>query len=82
MCDRLGKKILANLKSQVIWSEVITVERSLEKDFEVGGTTGNNLKAEHNQIEDILKMNPFFEKHANKRRAIDVNETQQKDLTN
>ena len=34
MCERLGKKILANLKSQVIWSEVITVERSLEKDFE------------------------------------------------
>ena len=34
MCERLGKKILENLKSQVIWSEVITVERSLEKDFE------------------------------------------------
>ena len=34
MRKRLVKKILANLKSQVIWSEVITVERSLEKDFE------------------------------------------------
>ena len=34
MCELLGKQILANLKSQVIWSEVITVERSLEKYFE------------------------------------------------
>ena len=34
MCERLGKKILTNLKSQVIWSEVITVERSLENNFE------------------------------------------------
>ena len=50
MCERLGKKILANLKSQVIWSEVITVERSLEKDFEERDQQGE--KKSKNQTKD------------------------------